>query len=72
MLSKASSLHQLPLKPASTYENSTISGIHFVEVSENLRITEREARQKLQKTSDNKFTFNQWKSQDEKLKDMEQ
>ena len=53
-------------------ENGTIGGVHFVEVSENLRVTQREALQKLQESSDIKFTFIQWKSQDEKMKDMEQ
>ena len=58
-------------------EDGIVQGVHFVEVSENLRITQREALQKLQKSQNVdesvlSFDFIQWKTQGEKLKDVEE
>lgn len=56
---------------------NSINGIHFVEVSPNLRITQRESLQNLKtnlegmKNSRELFNFMPWKSRDEKMKDME-
>lgn len=52
-----------------------VQGVHFVEVSENLRITQREALQKLQNGNDAdtilSFDFIQWKTKGEKMEEMQ-
>ena len=60
-------------------KDGSVQGVHFVEVSQNLRITQRETLQKLQNgnghdnDSDSILTFDfiQWKTQDEKMEEMQ-
>lgn len=56
-------------------EDGSVQGVHFVEVSDNLRITQREALQKLQNSNDAdsmlSFNFIQWKTKGEKMEEMQ-
>jgi NADH dehydrogenase [ubiquinone] 1 alpha subcomplex assembly factor 7 len=65
------------LKGSSNSKDGQVCGVHFVEVSDNLRVTQREALENMQSTENTdksllNFGFVQWKTKSEKMKEMEQ